>query len=99
MGWQWANDENMGHGFFVPVIAGFVAWQRREDLLKAPRKSNIWGLVLVVFAALLSLVATLGAELFSARMSFLIALFGTVLYLGGMLGSGFCSSLSLCCCS
>ena len=83
MGWQWANDENMGHGFFVPLIAGFVAWQRREELLRVPRKSNNWGLVLVVFAAFLSLLATLGAELFTARMSFLIALFGTVLYLGG----------------
>jgi exosortase len=83
MGWQWANDENMGHGFFVPLIAGFVVWQRREQLLQIPRKSNNWGLVLVVFAALLSFLATLGAELFTARMSFLIALFGAVLYLGG----------------
>jgi exosortase len=80
---QWASDENMGHGFFVPVIAGFIAWQRRDLLLLTPRKSSGWGLVLVVWAALQALAATLGAELFTARLAFVIALFGVVLYLSG----------------
>jgi exosortase len=83
MGTQWANDENMGHGFFVPVFAGFIAWQRREELLATPRNPNVLGLFVVVLGGLLSLVATLGAELFSARLSFVVALFGTILYLGG----------------
>jgi exosortase len=83
MGWQWATDENMGHGFIVPIIAGFVVWQRRDALLATPRIPNLWGLFLVVFAALLSVAATLGAELFTARISFVIGLFGVVLYLGG----------------
>jgi exosortase len=83
MGTQWATDENMGHGFFVPIMAGVVAWQRRDELLTEPRHPNILGLFVVVFGGLLSLAATLGAELFTARLSFVIALFGTVLYLGG----------------
>lgn len=80
---QWATDENMGHGFFVPFVAGFIAWQRRDELLAAPRKPNGWGLFLVVFAAAEALAATLGAELFTARLAFVIALFGVILYLGG----------------
>jgi exosortase len=36
-----------------------------------------------VFAALQSLAATLGAELFTARLAFVIALFGVILYIGG----------------
>jgi len=83
MGVQWATDENMGHGFFVPVIAGYVAWQRRHALLSATRKPNNWGLVLVIWAAVQALAATLGAELFTARVAFLIALWGVILYLGG----------------
>ncbi len=83
MGQQWANDENMGHGFFVPVVAGYIAWQRRETLLAIPRKSNGWGLVLVVWGAIQALAATLGAEIFTARLAFLIALVGTILYLCG----------------
>ncbi|HLH02883.1 MAG TPA: exosortase/archaeosortase family protein [Bryobacteraceae bacterium] len=83
MGVQWATDENMGHGFFVPVIAGFIAWQRRHILAAIPRKPNAWGLVLVIFAAFEAVAGTLGAELFTARMAFVIALVGTILYLGG----------------
>jgi exosortase len=83
MGHQWATDENMGHGFFVPVMAGYIAWQRRADLLAEPRKPNLLGLAVVIFGGLLSVAATLGAEVFTARVSFVTALFGAVLYLGG----------------
>jgi exosortase len=83
MAYQWANDADMGHGFFVPVVAGFIVWQRREALLATPRRPNGWGLALVIFAGCEALLATIGAELFTARLAFVIALFGTVLYLGG----------------
>jgi exosortase len=83
MAQQWATDENMGHGFFVPVVAGFIAWRRLDTLAAEPRQPNPWGLVVVIFAGLLSLAATLGAELFTARLSFVIALAGVILYLGG----------------
>ena len=83
MGVQWATDENMGHGFFVPVIAGYIAWQRKDLLLATPRKPSAWGLVLVIWAGLQALAATLGAELFTARLAFVMALFGVVLFLGG----------------
>ncbi len=83
MGLQWATDENMGHGFFVPLVAGFIVWQRRDKLAELPLRSNPWGLVLVILAALQAIVATLGAELFTARLAFLIALVGVILYIGG----------------
>ena len=86
---QWANDEDMGHGFFVPIIAGFVAWQRRDKLRTVPLQSNPWGLALVIFAALQALAATLGAELFTARLAFVISLFGVIpLYRRHALGQG-----------
>lgn len=80
---QWATDENMGHGFFVPLVAGFIAWQRRATLVATPVRTNNWGLVLVVWGACQAVVATLGAELFTARLAFVIALWGVILYLGG----------------
>jgi exosortase len=83
MGVQWATDENMGHGFFVPLVAGFIAWQRRATLLATPVRPNNSGLVLVVWGALQAVIATLGAELFTARLAFVIALVGVILYLGG----------------
>ena len=83
MGYQWATDENMGHGFFVPVIAGWIAWQRRGELLATARKPNGWGLFLVILGAAEALAGTLGAELFTARMGFVVALVGVILYIGG----------------
>jgi exosortase len=80
---QWANDENMGHGFFVPLVAGYIVWERRAQLAATPIKTNWWGLAIVVFGGLLSVIATLGVELFTARLSFVIALTGTILFLCG----------------
>ena len=30
---QWNNDEDMGHGFFVPILAAYIAWQKRDEFL------------------------------------------------------------------
>jgi exosortase len=80
---QWATDDDMGHGFFVPVVAGYIVWQRRQILAETPCRTNWWGLALVLLGGLMSVIATLGVELFTARLSFLVALTGTVLFLGG----------------
>lgn len=84
LGQQWAHDEDMGHGFFVPVVAIYIAWQRREALLKAVPKPNWWGLAVIAWGAAQLDLATLGAELFLARTAFLVTLVGIVLLLGGL---------------
>lgn len=81
---QWSTDEDMGHGFFVPVLAGYVAWQKKDELLSANLKNNYFGLLIMMFAAALSIAGTLGAELFTQRVSFVISVIGAVLYMGGL---------------
>jgi exosortase len=83
LGQQWASDEDMGHGFFVPVVAIYIAWQRREALFKAVPKPNWWGLAVIGWGAAQLYLATLGAELFLARTAFLVSLIGVILLLGG----------------
>ncbi len=80
---QWGSDPDMGHGFFVPVIAGFIIWQRRDELLAIKPQPNWWGLPVVVFGGVQLIIATLGVELFLARTSFVITLIGVVWLLGG----------------
>jgi len=80
---QWETDEDMGHGFFVPVLAGYILWKKRAELMAGAGKPNHWGLVLVVYAALQLCIATLGAELFLQRTAFVLAVIGSLLYLGG----------------
>ncbi|MBK9166147.1 MAG: exosortase [Bryobacterales bacterium] len=80
---QWETDEDMGHGFFVPVIAAYIAWKKREHVLRQPVRPAWIGLVVVVYAAAQLTVATLGAELFLARTAFVLAVIGAVLFAGG----------------
>ncbi len=79
---QWYNDEDMGHGFFVPLIAAYIFWQRRDDLLHAA-KPDYRGLSIMVYAAFQLLLGTLGAELFLQRTAFLFTLVGAIVLLGG----------------
>lgn len=80
---QWSTDEDVSHGFFVPLVAGLVAWQRREEILAQEYQPAWWGLGLMAWAALQGYAGMLGAELFLQRTSFLIALVGLLLVVGG----------------
>ena len=80
---QWATDEDVGHGFFVIPIAGYIAWQRREKLMALDWQPAWWGAALLAWGIVQSYVGTLGAELFLQRTSFLISLVGLLLVLGG----------------
>jgi exosortase len=80
---QWNNDADMGHGFFVPVIAGYIAWQKRDRIAEIVPSPNWWGLAIMAWAGFQLYIATLGAELFLARTSFVISIAGAVLLLGG----------------
>ena len=80
---QWGSDPDMGHGFFVPLVAGFIAWQKREELLRLEPSPSWWGLAIVLYGALQLWIATLGAELFLARTAFVISLAGVILLIQG----------------
>src|SRR5271165_1101079 len=80
---QWMYDDDMGHGFFVPLVAGFIVWQRRGLLSSLEVKTNYWGLLLIGWGAIQMLLGTLGAEIFLARTSFIISLAGVILFLCG----------------
>ena len=80
---QWDNDPDMSHGFFVPLVAGFIVWQRREELLAIKARPNWWGLAVVAYGAFQLWIGTLAVELFLTRTAFVITLIGAVWLLGG----------------
>jgi len=80
---NWMEDEDMGHAFFVPVVAGYIIWLKREQLLALPWRTNGWGLMVVLAGAVQLIIATLGVELFLSRTALLVSLAGCLLYLGG----------------
>jgi exosortase len=76
---EWAQDESMGHGFFVPLVSGYIIWQRRDQILQTPLKPNWIGYVLMVWGFCQLIVGTLGADFFMMRTAFLISLLGVIL--------------------
>lgn len=80
---QWSTDEDVGHGFFVPLVALYVVWQRRDRILALKRQPTWWGLAVMALGGIQGYVGMLGVELFLQRTSFLITLLGLLLVLGG----------------
>jgi exosortase len=79
----WSADGDMGHGFFVPLVSGYILWQRRSELAAIRPEPNYLGLIPLILGALLMVVGTLGAQIFIARVAFLISLAGAIYVLGG----------------
>lgn len=80
---DWSNDPDMGHGFFVPVVAAYIIWLQKDELLAMKPRPNWWGLIVVIIGACQLMVATLGVELFLSRTAFVVTIIGAVWFLGG----------------
>lgn len=80
---DWSTDDNYSHGFLIIPIALYLAWERREGLIGAPRAPSLLGLVGVFAGIALLIMGVLGAELFVTRIALLAVLAGSVLYVFG----------------
>jgi len=81
---QWMNDEDMGHGFFVPAIAAWIAWQKLPEAQSIPAVPDWRGLILICWGGVQLFIGTLGAELFLSRTALVFTIIGTVWLLGGV---------------
>lgn len=80
---DWYVDEDMGHGFFVPVVSAWIIWQRRKELLARKYEPAFEGLGVVLLGGLTLVLGTYAVEQTLMRGAFLIALWGCVITLGG----------------
>ena len=81
---DWATDENYSHGLLVPFVIAFIIWSDFETLGKVRKNPSVFfGGAVVLFALLILLAGTLGAELFLQRFSFVLMLAGVVIYFFG----------------
>jgi exosortase len=80
---QWWTDPDYGHGFFIPLFSGYVLWRERGRWMNCPIKPTNWGLLVMLGGVGLLLLGSLGAELFTSRVSLLLLLAGMILFLAG----------------
>jgi exosortase D (VPLPA-CTERM-specific) len=84
LGADWWTDENYSHGLLVPFVIGYIVWLEFDTFRNAPKNPSVWlGFALIVSALVLLLGGTLGAELFTRRVSFVLMLAGIVVYFWG----------------
>jgi exosortase A len=81
--YDWTNDGNYSHGFLIPPLALYFAWERRKQLASLAVRPAWFGLVVFAGSILVLLAGVLGSELFLTRISLLGVLTGTVLFLYG----------------
>ena len=80
---QWSIDEDMSHGFVVPIVVLWIVWRERARWRALPSKPSWWGLAVLAAGAAMQIVAVFGGGLFAASVAFLVSLAGAVLCLGG----------------
>ena len=80
---DWANDDNYSHGFLIVPLAAYFAWERRDRLRALDPRPSLWGLATIVVGLSALIAGLLGAELFLTRISIVIVLTGSVLFVLG----------------
>jgi exosortase len=80
---DWWHNADYSHGFFIPPIAAFFLWRKRQLLRSLPVRPANFGLLVALGSQVVFLVAYLGAEPFLQRVSLLLLVAGVVLCLRG----------------
>ncbi len=80
---QWWNDEDMGHGFLVPLVIVWIVWRERNQWRNVPAEPSIWGFAWITAGAAMQLAGAIGVGLFAGAVGFLCSALGVVICFGG----------------
>src|SRR5580700_11803801 len=70
---QWSTDEDMSHGFAVPLVIAWIVWRERARWLALPLSPSWWGLPLLAGAAAIQVISAVGLGLFAGSVAFLVS--------------------------
>lgn len=78
MAHDWWIEPAWSQGMLLPPLALYIAWLRRNSVLRWPVEANARGLLLVAFGCFLFVLGQVASEFFLARMAFVIILAGLI---------------------
>jgi exosortase len=78
-----ALSDDMAYGFFAPIVAAYIAWNNRAELLRAEVSPSPWCIAFVGLGAFIGTIATLANSSTFSRVGFLLSLVGCLLWAGG----------------
>jgi len=80
---QWWRDEDMGHGFLVPLVIAWFIWRERARWMALTPRPAASGIVLLLLGAALYVAAAVGAGLFTGAVALIVSMAGAVVCIGG----------------
>ena len=83
MVWTWSINPDYSHGFLIPPLALYFAWERRRQLARATIQGSWWGLAPLLLGLATLAIGRFGVELMNMRVSFVFSLIGIVLLVLG----------------
>ncbi len=85
--WIWAvcgkKEYDYSHGRFIPFVMAFLIWRSRHKIAQAPRRSDWWGLAIMVLGILFYIAAarTIQARIAAGSIPFII--YGLIAFIWG----------------
>lgn len=81
--YDWYDLPDFSHGFLIPFFVAFLIWEKRGKLQSVPVAPSWAGIPLVLLGLLILVTGVFGADLFLARISFLLLAAGIIWTLFG----------------
>ncbi|MCK5581116.1 MAG: exosortase/archaeosortase family protein [Candidatus Omnitrophica bacterium] len=85
--WMWdrwfARDSYYSHGILIPFVAGYLIWQKKDELQKIVCVRSRLGMVLIVVGIIVHLISSILRIYFSSGFSMLLVLVGLILHFYG----------------
>ena len=79
----WSSDGNYSHGFFVPVIVGYIIWLKRNELTATPVKPYWPAAILILVAGLMLIAGQISIHRFTQHLSLLLMIYALTLFVFG----------------
>lgn len=81
---QWRTNDVYAHGFIIPIISGYLIYERRRRIAEtAVIPDRMWGSVVLGAGVMLLLLGQVGGLISVEQLSLLVSTFGAVLLLMG----------------
>lgn len=73
---DWLSHSDNSHGFIVPIMAGYLAWQRKVQLFSATTSSSLFGGAFLFLTLAGYLLSYAGGIAFTSRVALVLSLLG-----------------------
>lgn len=80
---SWMYNEYYSHGFLVPILSGYIAWNMRKELISIEKNPSQFGLALFAVGIIIQGISVLRTIRFLSGISLLVTLAGVIIYLYG----------------